>query len=1018
MSIKELQEKFYNLLKDYLRDEKIKNHPLLLATPDDLITNIKNFITTEENKITQSFAISEDNYLERAAKLANGYNITREKNKDEAIKLFNQSESDKQVIINNYEQLKLDTKILNETNNNINIDHKSIIQRDYIEKLKKLTEEKNQIEEAYNIKITSYEDNKLNKENELANELGESLDKYQALKTEANSGYQLELNKLIPNKENYYNNLTNEKNILERTIKEQYGATNKYINDISIELDVFFKNQEFSFKEKYSQVFQEKKTDLEKIINLTDLNQEIKSLLTDKVLLLNQQKEAISKNNLDELTAFFREYKHYKMLVPLAKRELFQKTNIFHNKNLELADDAFNKTEKLQTELIDITHKIKLNNLEKQINLKKTSRQYESYLNNARYQQDTQIEQSNYRYALKKNELEEDIARLKYIIERKKLDFTLTQKKDSSKFQITKVEFANQIENDTLDLKRELSLHLLKRKNLIALYNQKNGETKSYFDSRQSIMEGLNKIITNIKLDSTKLIEEAIKNIIYAINYTTPLSSVLPYMSERLIDYLDIVNEYINYQVNDIAIILNQYNIFAVEYFTENMKKILDRDLKYMQEIISSQVDYINAHISKNIEGLKREQAENKTEINRLTIVVENMERQVGKYLKQLKKLSLINLDKTKDTEETYKSNYQKLDLELRINKIRLNNLIQKDSYYQSFLPKNIAINTKQEILMTNFRVEIERLAQDFKLSLIRIIESINTEQLNHKELLEQITIKAKSYIQQIGNSQNNIDQLNKKIAQFVKLLKLPFNTINAYINTKSINLNSTLNYYYKIFSTIKNNTDNIIAKIRAAQMALSFSRENSYNSEIKLMLKLNKDYMSQLQINRNLSVANKEAINTKEKNELITQIKKLNAQINELISNKNSEQKIIKQNIEAMKTSYLTNFNQKSSALNKEYNQIEKDLFQELELTKKRLQQIENSLEKQFINTYEKFLFDKDYIQAKLQKDIESSENNLNTMIFLLNDKNEQVKNSINKELSVINHNLKKLGYVDKEKL
>ena len=1015
MEITAIKTKFNEILKDYLSDVKLQKHPFLFISPDDPIIKLDEFISTEENKLQATIIVSMDQYLERSNKLLTGYNLSRQKNKQEAIKFFNAVAGSQKELTTNLTKLKQDTAILNEQNNAIHQEQRNNIQKEYINKLKELTNEKIILEENYNKNITICEDEKNNNENNLKEELRTALDNYASLKDEANWGHQVELNKLIPNKENYYNNLSIEKAILEKTIKDQVGSTNKYINDTSAELDLFFKKQELNFKEKYSNVFEEKKLDLEKIISLSSTNQEIKSLLTDRVLLINQQKEVTNKNNLDELTAFFREYKHFKMLVPLAKRELFQKTNIFHNKNLELSNDAFNKTEKLQIELIELTNKIKLNNLEKHISLKKNSREYDTYINNAGYQNNTQLEQLNYKYAIKKNDLEEEIARLKFIVEKKRLFFLLTQKKDNNKFLITKEEFSNEIETNTLNLKRELNMQLLKKKNIIALYNQKIGEAKNYFDARSQVADILSEIINHVSKNTNNSIEANITNIIYLINYINPLHQNLPYMSERLLFYLDLIEEYIKNATQDLSSIITRFNTFIIEFFSVNIKKILDEDLAYIQEMISMQLNYISDIISKSIEGLEREKSENKTEISRLTVIIQSRENQISKYLAQLKKLSLINLDKIRDTEETYKSSYQKLDLELRINKVRLNNLLGKDLYYQKILPKFNAINIKQQVLVANFKVALEKLAHEFKLSLIKIAENINSDQILFKDSLDDILQKSKDCCKQISLVQNNKEMLPKKVAQFIKILRDPYTLITSFITNKTTIIKKTISYYYKLLNTIKNDACEMLNKIKSDQLDLSNSRESSFNNDIKLMTKLKKDYMHSIIANNNLSIANKENINNKEKNELIYQIKKLNQDINNLTTLKNSEQKIIKLNIDSLKTNYLNHYNEKDLEISKEYNQIEKELQNKLNNTKKKMQDVEYTLEKHYILTYEKFINDKDIIQAKLKKDLDSSENNLNTMIYLLNDKNEQVKNHINKEISVINQKLKKLGYSEK---
>ena len=1015
MEITAIKAKFNEILKEYLSDVKLQKHPFLFISPDDPIIKLDEFISTEENKLQATIIVSMDQYLERSNKLLTGYNLSRQKNKQEAIKFFNEVAGSQKELTTNLTRLKQDTVILNEQNNAIHQEQRNNIQKEYINKLKELTNEKIILEENYNKNITICEDEKNNNENNLKEELRTALDNYASLKDEANWGHQVELNKLIPNKENYYNNLSIEKAILEKTIKDQVGSTNKYINDTSAELDLFFRKQELNFKEKYSNVFEEKKLDLEKIISLSSTNQEIKSLLTDRVLLINQQKEVTNKNNLDELTAFFREYKHFKMLVPLAKRELFQKTNIFHNKNLELSNDAFNKTEKLQIELIELTNKIKLNNLEKHISLKKNSREYDTYINNAGYQNNTQLEQLNYKYAIKKNDLEEEIARLKFIVEKKRLFFLLTQKKDNNKFLITKEEFSNEIETNTLNLKRELNMQLLKKKNIIALYNQKIGEAKNYFDARSQVADILSEIINHISKNTNNSIEANITNIIYLINYINPLHQNLPYMSERLLFYLDLIEEYIKNATQDLSSIITRFNTFIIEFFSVNIKKILDEDLAYIQEMISMQLNYISDIISKSIDGLEREKNENKTEISRLTVVIQSSENQISKYLAQLKKLSLINLDKIRDTEETYKSSYQKFDLELRINKVRLNNLLSKDLFYQKILPKFNAINTKQQVLVANFKVALEKLAHEFKLSLIKIAENINSDQILFKDSLDDILQKSKDCCKQISLVQNNKEMLPKKVAQFIKILRDPYTLITSFITNKTTIIKKAISYYYKLLNTIKNDACEMLNKIKSDQLDLSNSRESSFNNDIKLMTKLKKDYMHSIIANNNLSIANKENINNKEKNELIYQIKKLNQDINNLTTLKNSEQKIIKLNIDSLKTNYLNHYNEKNLEISKEYNQIEKKLQNKLNNTKKKIQDVEYNLEKHYILTYEKFINDKDIIQAKLKKDLDSSENNLNTMIYLLNDKNEQVKNHINKEISVINQKLKKLGYSEK---
>ncbi len=1015
MEITAIKTKFNEILKEYLSDVKLQKHPFLFISPDDPIIKLNEFISTEENKLQATIIVSMDQYLERSNKLLTGYNLSRQKNKQEAIKFFNEVAGSQKELTTNLTKLKQDTAILNEQNNAIHQEQRNNIQKEYINKLKELTNEKIILEENYNKNITICEDEKNNNENNLKEELRTALDNYASLKDEANWGHQVELNKLIPNKENYYNNLSIEKAILEKTIKDQVGSTNKYINDTSAELDLFFKKQELNFKEKYSNVFEEKKLDLEKIISLSSTNQEIKSLLTDRVLLINQQKEVTNKNNLDELTAFFREYKHFKMLVPLAKRELFQKTNIFHNKNLELSNDAFNKTEKLQIELIELTNKIKLNNLEKHISLKKNSREYDTYINNAGYQNNTQLEQLNYKYAIKKNDLEEEIARLKFIVEKKRLFFLLTQKKDNNKFLITKEEFSNEIETNTLNLKRELNMQLLKKKNIIALYNQKIGEAKNYFDARSQVADIISEIINHVSKNTNNSIEANITNIIYLINYINPLHQNLPYMSERLLFYLDLIEEYIKNATQDLSSIITRFNTFIIEFFSVNIKKILDEDLAYIQEMISMQLNYISDIISKSIDGLEREKSENKTEISRLTVIIQSRENQISKYLAQLKKLSLINLDKIRDTEETYKSSYQKLDLELRINKVRLNNLLGKDLYYQKILPKFNAINTKQQVLVANFKVALEKLAHEFKLSLIKIAENINSDQILFKDSLDDILQKSKDCCKQISLVQNNKEMLPKKVAQFIKILRDPYTLITSFITNKTTIIKKTISYYYKLLNTIKNDACEMLNKIKSDQLDLSNSRESSFNNDIKLMTKLKKDYMHSIIANNNLSIANKENINNKEKNELIYQIKKLNQDINNLTTLKNSEQKIIKLNIDSLKTNYLNHYNEKDLEISKEYNQIEKELQNKLNNTKKKMQDVEYTLEKHYILTYEKFINDKDIIQAKLKKDLDSSENNLNTMIYLLNDKNEQVKSHINKEISVINQKLKKLGYSEK---
>ena len=119
MEITAIKTKFNEILKEYLSDVKLQKHPFLFISPDDPIIKLDEFISTEENKLQATIIVSMDQYLERSNKLLTGYNLSRQKNKQEAIKFFNEVAGSQKELTTNLTKLKQDTAILNEQNNAI-----------------------------------------------------------------------------------------------------------------------------------------------------------------------------------------------------------------------------------------------------------------------------------------------------------------------------------------------------------------------------------------------------------------------------------------------------------------------------------------------------------------------------------------------------------------------------------------------------------------------------------------------------------------------------------------------------------------------------------------------------------------------------------------------------------------------------------------------------------------------------------------------------------------------------------
>ena len=415
-------------------------------------------------------------------------------------------------------------------------------------------------------------------------------------------------------------------------------------------------------------------------------------------------------------------------------------------------------------------------------------------------------------------------------------------------------------------------------------------------------------------------------------------------------------NEYkkkINEMSNKINELTNESQMLKIEN-----KKLINDNMNLLEKM-------------KLFENLKKDDLENKKlellKVNELTITINNLKFQIKKYKEQI--MNINNENKIKQNE----NNKKIFELTKKFNSLKEENDVLKNKI------KNLenTININKKIIENNNNNEKAPSSQISDTFIIN--KQYNDIKINNINKINNHTNINSINDGEINSMKNEVDEQNKKINS----LKEKINELTANLN-KEKNLNKDLNNEIKKLNNLVTDLKKEIINNQETIMDLS-------NANNILKIRVNSVHSGNFKLN---------AFRSEEKNqELEKQIQELQ-QINEDLQEKvNLLSKGSDTNDNILK---LINEKQKIIEENKNLQKKNLDLQNELLITKAQINEINENEENEndIISENDKYLINiKSDIVKNLEKELEELKNQYNEDLELLNKKEAEYNNKINKE-------------------
>lgn len=961
----------FSLIEEILKTFE-KNYRINI--PSDIVffdlKNEMSKINDVQNKLkgvlNDTLIQEEDKLAKKIEKYNYALELSNKKNRDESLSLIEKTNEIKKRLDDNLLELERSLKIINKKEDEIFQEEVNKYYNEYLLLLKKYNKDKIEIKENYENAITylvsatkKNQEALIREHNIKMEELRQKHAQYQKDRENSSLAFVTDIDaikKELKVEEELYSNFYIEKmNSLNENIKikqkESEIDKKKISNILSNKLD---------------EIRQEKKELIQALDQERDASK--KKALQTKFFHIEKQ-ERLTLRKITNLSSLFDFSLKSTLDFLLALQDLTSLIKRFQTKDFEINASINNNTFKLKRENAELIDEKNIIIAESEIKKEKENLELELKEENRKYQKQTQDQKRIMEHNTARVDINIEIARLTFILEKLKASFYNTHNKDSQieSFNQNKDNFEIEKQRQDMILQQELSK--LKRKNVDAQNNGNIIIVKSNHEKKEALFNRRKENFTlevNEYLELFMLWQRKVKAI---FNIIPTLYKNLPYMDEGYLEFVKLLRAEKDTLFKKIEYISKSLINVLSDYLEHEIKANVEREEDLFNYSVNNFILKIENIINSASEAINRELKRNYVEINKQENIIKKEKKQLSTYKKQILKLDRIKNKKTRQAKINYRFGYSKVKLGYNFARLSYNELKKKNKSLRITLNNNehikdLLLDSKDEarkVVTKHRRVLFTELNSAFRK--VKTVVEDHLEVIRKKiNILDESLIILKNYQQDSALShktQNAIlDVLKEKDFDFKNIIKTLTLSINS-INSKY------MQYIKRLFRR-----ENQITKVcQAKQNELFNSKYQSDQVLIKSFTQRSKKYRSLLDRNNyymKKTTYESEALERKEIEDQVNVAKQL---LNKQKQKNDEIAKITNKNDNSLFNANNNIHKENLKKIKQERQNKVLAIDDNIKQNEKKIENQETVLNNTVHDNYYNFIKEKDFISTRLKK-------------------------------------------------